>query len=104
MGTLGLSVKVAQPPSRRGGEAQARQRLSALARGAAEQEAPGLERMHQAPGSGPASATEAPRGARPGNPGGDARPGRGWVTGEPVCDGAHADRGCGCARWGGGRG
>lgn len=53
--------------------------------------------MHKAPGSGPASAAAAPWGARPEKPGGDARQGRGWVTGEPACVGVLADRGA----WGG---
>lgn len=39
------------------------------AQGATGQEAPGLERMHKAPGSGPAFATAAPRGAGPEKPG-----------------------------------
>ena len=51
--------------------------------------------MHKAPGSGPASATAALWGARPEKPGGDARPGRGWVTGGPACVWVHANRGGG---------
>lgn len=45
--------------------------LSVRARGAAGQEAPGPERMHEAPGSGPASATGALAGTGPEKPVGE---------------------------------